>query len=96
MTLCRSGGNAHPGFAILDSPLFASWEPDDADDYDLSKTDVNEKFYEWLSGPSCQGQVIVVDNRPPPSWLAARANVVHSPKSNVGRYGLFPMVEGSE
>jgi hypothetical protein len=91
MKLCKSQGNPHPGFSVLDSPLLAYWEPD-TEDYDLSQTDVNEKFYEWLSGPNSPGQVIIVDNRPPPSWLAEKANVVHFTKSGVGRYGLFPQL----
>jgi hypothetical protein len=89
MNLCRAESNPHPGFVILDSPLLAYWEPEEQD-YDLSQTDVDERFYRWFSELPCLGQVIIVDNQPPPSWLAAKANVVHFTKSKVGRYGLFP------
>jgi uncharacterized protein YydD (DUF2326 family) len=89
MNLCRTEGNPHPGFVILDSPLLAYWEPEDQAD-DLSQTDVDERFYKWFSELPCVGQVIIVDNQPPPSWLATKANVVHFTKSKAGRYGLFP------
>jgi uncharacterized protein YydD (DUF2326 family) len=92
MSTCLLRQNPHAGFVLMDSPLLAYWKPDDQDD-DLSATDVDTRFYRSLSDPRQKGQIVIVDNRPPPPWLSDAANVVHFTKSAVGRYGLFPPIE---
>jgi hypothetical protein len=55
----------HPGFAVLDTPLLAYREPE-GDEDDLSGTDVQDRFYEYLAARD-ERQVIVLENNDPPS-----------------------------
>ncbi|HEX2552743.1 MAG TPA: AAA family ATPase [Microvirga sp.] len=87
---CRANRTPHPGFVVLDSPLLAYREPE-GDDVDLLGTDLNAQFYSYLSKLPGDRQVIVVENRDPPSEITARPNVVMFSKNpHSGRYGFFP------
>lgn len=87
---CRINGTPHPGFAVLDSPLLAYREPE-GDDLDLVDTDLNVQFYAYLGGLMDDRQVIVIENRDPPSDVTSRPNVVMFSKNpHHGRYGFFP------
>ena len=79
----------HAGFVVLDSPLLAYREPE-GDEDDLTGTDVQERFYEYL-GKRCQGQTIVLENLDPPSSVQdAPQSVMFSKNPQIDRYGLFP------
>ena len=79
----------HPGFVILDSPLLAYREPDGEED-NLSGTDVQDRFYEYLA-KSENGQVLIIENEDPPEVIRAQSgSQFFSKNTKQGRYGLFP------
>ncbi|SJZ78201.1 ATP-binding protein [Consotaella salsifontis] len=91
---CRENNTPHPGFVVLDSPLLAYREPE-GDDLDLIGTDLNAQFYSYLAKLPVDRQVIVIENRDPPSEVSARPNVLMFSKNpNSGRYGFFPLAAG--
>ncbi len=88
---CRDNGTAHPGFVILDSPLLAYREPEGSDD-DLTGTDLQEQFYNYLAAAPDDRQVIIVENSDPPSPIVARPQtLMFSKNPHSGRYGFFPV-----
>jgi septal ring factor EnvC (AmiA/AmiB activator) len=93
LQFCKTKDTPHPGFIILDTPLRAYREPEGNED-DLTGTDLNVKFYDYLAGLPNDRQVIIVENSDPPSSITTRPQVVMFSKNpHSGRYGFFPMVE---
>jgi hypothetical protein len=91
LEFCRANSTAHPGFVILDSPLLAYREPE-GDDVDLLGTDLNAQFYQYLTRLPDDRQVIVIENKDPPTEITARPNVtMFSKNPHSGRYGFFPL-----
>lgn len=89
LQFCRSEDKPHPGFAVLDSPLLAYREPE-GDEDDLSGTDVQDRFYDYLVRLADR-QVIVIENTTPPETIAARdSTVLFTRNPAIGRYGFFP------
>jgi len=87
---CRQFETPHPGFIVLDSPMLSYREPD-GDGDDLSGTDLNTHFFEFLSKLPDDRQVLVVENTDPPGDIQASAQTVKFTKiEGVGRYGYFP------
>jgi hypothetical protein len=81
---------SHPGFVVLDTPLLAYREPE-GDDDDLSGTDVQDKFYEYLSTLKDR-QVIILENNDPPENIRKLSQTVFFSKNPYrGRYGFFPV-----
>jgi hypothetical protein len=80
----------HPGFIVLDTPLLAYREPEGEED-DLSGTDVQDRFYEYLAG-RIDRQVIILENVDPPASIRGRDQTTFFSKNpHVGRYGFFPL-----
>lgn len=78
------------GFIILDSPLLAYEEPDDAED-DLSATEVNKKFFNSLLQWSSIQTIIFENKKSVPKELETHDQTLLFTKSqNDGRYGFFP------
>lgn len=89
MKRCVEKSRPHLGIVVLDSPLLAYWKPEGAAD-DLRGTRVDECFYKWMQSLPKNSQVIVIENRPLPDWVANVAHVIHFTKNrNEGRFGLF-------
>ena len=85
----RVSNLAHPGFVVLDTPLLAYREPE-GDEDDLTGTDVQDRFYEFLVERT-ERQVIVLENVDPPVSIQDRPQVVFFSKNpHSGRYGFFP------
>ena len=81
---------SHPGFVVLDTPLLAYREPENDED-DLRGTDVQSKFYEFLSNWTSR-QVIVLENVDPPDFVKDNDQTIFfSKNASIGRYGLFPV-----
>lgn len=57
---------SRPGFVVLDTPLLAYREPE-GDDDDLSGTDVQDRFYDYLTGLKDRPVIILENNDPPDS-----------------------------
>ena len=86
----REKKRPHPGFIVLDTPLLAYREPD-GDEDDLSGTDVQERFYQYLSEFS-ERQVIILENVDPPENIKARSQTtIFSRNPHHGRFGFFPI-----
>lgn len=69
MEFCLNNELFHPGFVVLDSPLLAYRQPENNED-DLSGTDVQDKFYEYLSKWNDR-QILVIENVNPPASIRA-------------------------
>ena len=85
------------GFELNDgrriTPLRAYREPEGSED-DLTGTDLNVKFYDYLAALPDDRQVIIVENTDPPASIATRPQVVMFSKNpHSGRYGFFPIAE---
>jgi len=80
----------HPGFIALDTPLLAYREPEGEED-DLSGTDVQNRFYEYLAEHS-ERQTIILENADPPDTLKSHSQTLFFSKNpHHGRYGFFPV-----
>ncbi len=91
MEFCRKRGLPHPGFVVLDSPLLAYWKPEGEED-DLRGTDLDEMFYRYLLGLQDNNQVIILENKHPPGFVAKEGHVtIFTKNHHQGRYGFFPM-----
>lgn len=96
LQFCKAKGTPHPSFVILDTPLRAYREPDGVED-DLSGTDLDVQFYDYLVKLSANRQVIIVENTTPPKAIAELPQAVMFTKNpHQGRYGFFPLVEQAE
>ena len=92
LQFCKSKGTPHPSIVILDTPLRAYREPDGVED-DLSGTDLDVQFYDYLVKLSVDRQVIIVENTTPPKAIAELPQAVMFTKNpHQGRYGFFPLV----
>jgi peptidoglycan hydrolase CwlO-like protein len=92
---CLANETPHPGFAIVDSPLLSYKEPEGAED-DMRSTSVDVRFFQHLGTLANNRQVIVVENRDPPSSLADEKWVQQfTGKVDVGRFGFFPLPRAS-
>jgi len=94
LRFCRKRSMPHPGLLVVDSPLVVYRQADDPNFDPKDKgfsTDVKEAFYRSLS--AAEGiQVIICENDDPPIYLSE--NVIHFTKTDEGRYGFIPRVEG--
>ncbi|MGA8941057.1 MAG: hypothetical protein WB439_17975 [Acidobacteriaceae bacterium] len=93
---CWSEGRPHPGFVVLDSPLLAYREPEAVEgDEDLTGTDLQNRFYQYLAKWTAL-QAIIIENTSPPAGVASRPlTVFFSKNPHQGRYGLFPTLATS-
>lgn len=90
LQFCKSKETPHPSMLVLDTPLRAYREPDGLED-DLSGTDLDVQFYDYLLKLSNDRQVIIIENTTPPSTIAALPQAVMFTKNpHQGRYGFFP------
>jgi hypothetical protein len=83
----------HPGFVLLDSPLLAYREPDEkvSEEDDLSGTDVQDRFYDYLSKQT-HNQTIIIENIDPPISISDLPTCIFFSKNkDKGRYGFFPV-----
>lgn len=86
----RSNELPHPGFVVLDTPLLAYREPEGEED-DLSGTDVQDRFYQYLLALGDR-QIIILENVDPPDTIKAGQQAAFFSKNpHLGRYGFFPM-----
>lgn len=94
---CIDKGRPHPGFVILDSPLFAyrpaeedRFEDLGEDEMELRKADVATHFYRHLQSMSDRAQFIVIENHKSDQGVVAPYNNYQFTKNkSIGRAGLF-------
>ncbi|MEQ7330475.1 hypothetical protein ABQF09_00515 [Xanthomonas campestris pv. campestris] len=97
LVYCIENGRPHPGFVILDSPLFAyrpaeeqRFEELTDDELELRKADVAAHFYRYLQGMSGQAQFIVIENhKSDQDVVMPYANYQFTKNPSIGRAGLF-------
>lgn len=92
---CYERDESYPGFVVLDSPIVTYRGPESGDD-ELSEADepmtetVADYFYRYLQD-GFSGQAVVMENVDPPKELLDGAIGVKFTRSEVGRYGFFPV-----
>ena len=94
---CTEKGRPHPGFVILDSPLFAyrpaeeeRFEELAEDELALRKADVATHFYRYLQGMADQAQFIVIENhKSDQDVVTPYTNFQFTKNPRIGRAGLF-------
>lgn len=90
LEFCRRNETIHPGFVVLDSPLLSYREPDGAED-DMSGSDLNSCFYDFLSKMADDRQVIIVENTDPPAFVQSSPHAMKfTGNPLIGRAGFFP------
>ena len=97
LVYCIEKGRPHPGFVILDSPLFAyrpaeedRFEDLEDDELELRKADVATHFYRYLHDMAEQAQFIVIENhKSDQDVVTPYANYQFTKNSSIGRTGLF-------
>lgn len=97
LVYCIDKGRPHPGFVILDSPLFAyrpaeeeRFEDLTDDELELRKADVATHFYRYLQGMANQAQFIVIENhKSDQAVVTPYPNYQFTKNLSIGRAGLF-------
>lgn len=97
LVYCTEKGRPHPGFVILDSPLFAYRPAEEErfenlaeDELALRKADVATHFYRYLQGMADQAQFIVIENhKSDQDVVTPYANFQFTKNPRIGRAGLF-------
>jgi hypothetical protein len=97
LVYCIEKGRPHPGFVILDSPLFAyrpaeeeRFEDLTEDELELRKADVATHFYRYLQDMAGHAQFIVIENhKSDQAVVRPYANYQFTKNPNIGRPGLF-------
>lgn len=86
----RINERSHPGFVVLDTPLLAYREPE-GDEDDLSGTDVQDRFYDYLRTMKDRQVIVLENNDPPENIKRLPQTVFFSKNAHRGRYGFFPV-----
>ncbi len=94
---CIEKGRPHPGFVILDSPLFAYRPAEETrfgdltdDELELRKADVATHFYRHLQSLADQAQFLVIENhRSDQDVVRPYKNYQFTKNPSIGRAGLF-------
>jgi len=97
LVYCIEQGRPHPGFVIMDSPLFAYRPAEEegserltSDELALRKADVATHFYRHLQSLADQAQFIVIENHKSDQAVVKPYNNYQFTKnSSIGRAGLF-------
>lgn len=91
LEFCQENGLSHPGFLVMDSPLLAYYKPEGEDDAALQRTDLKEKFYDYLvKHHTLESQILIVENQHPPESIDGLINMtVFTSNPDVGRFGLL-------
>jgi len=97
LVYCIEKGRPHPGFVILDSPLFAyrpaeegRFEEVTDDELELRKADVATHFYRYLQSMADYAQFIVIENhKSDQDVVTPYQNYQFTKNPTIGRFGLF-------
>lgn len=79
----------HPRILLLDLPLVTYRDPMTADDIELSRSNLNDRFYEAFRNWDDRLQVLIIENRDPPNWLSDVAKIECFTGANFGRWGFY-------
>jgi hypothetical protein len=80
----------HPRLLMLDSPLVTYRDPIAPEDVELSRSNLVERFYEPFRNWDERLQVIIIENRDPPLWVAEFAKIERfTGTKSFGRAGFY-------
>ena len=79
----------HFGFVLLDSPLLAYEKPDNLQD-DLTGTEVNLKFFTYLSKWNSRQTIVIENKKSIPQDFSKGKQITIFTGTNEGRKGFFP------
>ena len=101
MDYCYLKGLPHPGFVVLDSPLTTkrdSSKPEEDDENEGDEQvsdDILTAFFSHLARNYSDRQIIIFDNKEPPSYLDKKINHIRFNDPPIStRKGLFAPVKG--
>ena len=97
LVYCIEKGRPHPGFVILNSPLFAYRPAEEErfedladDELELRKADVATHFYRYLQEMADKAQFIVIENhKSDQDVVMPYTNYQFTKNPSIGRAGLF-------
>ena len=79
----------HPRLLLLDSPLVTYRDPMTDDDIQLSRSNLNDRFYEAFRKWDDRLQVVIIENRDPPKWITEAGKVERFTGATFGRAGFY-------
>jgi len=89
---CISNAKPHAGFIVLDSPLTTYHNNQKRESDDEIAPDMQEMFFRSLININEDRQIILLDNKIPPSDVADKINfILFSNNKNSLRKGFFPI-----
>ena len=91
MDYCYTMKLPHPGFVVLDSPLTTKKDSNTSETEDEVSDDILTAFFTHLARNYKDRQVIIIDNKEPPSYLGKEINHIRFNDPPIStRRGLFP------
>ena len=88
---CFEQSKPHPGFIILDSPLTTYHNNQKRENGDEVTSNMQESFFLNIVGVKKDRQIIIFDNKIPPSSIIDKVNYIQfSNQENSVRKGFFP------
>jgi len=88
MRYCIMHSLPHPGVVVLDSPL-TSYKEEDREELG---EEVHCAFYDDLASENKRSQIIILENKEPPSGIQQITGYYHFTRNrDHGRYGFFPV-----
>ena len=88
---CLKENRNFSNLLILDSPLTTYHGKKPATDEDKINQDIQSAFFENLAKLSSDCQLIMFDNKVPSKEIIDKINYEYFTRSDVGRYGFFPI-----
>lgn len=91
MHYCKKANLPHPYFLILDSPLTTFKENRGDTINDETSGEIQEAFFENLSHIGDEEQIIILENKTPPSRIRNSINIIEfTGREGSGRQGFIP------
>lgn len=90
MNFCAKNNKPHAGFVLIDSPL-VTLRSKNVNANEVISDEVKDSFYKSIAYNQNSGQIIILENDPPPQEITSRINYeVFTQDKNNGRYGFIP------
>lgn len=92
LDFCLENSKPHSGFIVLDSPLTTYHNTQKREKDDEIAPDMQELFFKDLAKVKDDRQIIILDNKVPPSDVISKINYIQfSNEANSIRKGFFPI-----
>lgn len=86
---CIEKSKPHSGVIVLDSPLTTYHNNQTRQPGDEISSDMQERFFHYLTSVKNDRQIIILDNKMPPAEVINKINLIHFTKEGT-RKGFFP------